>query len=109
MRHFTIQTAKIQTAGLIIGLALTGQAAASIASAPTCVLDTSTNEATISVTVDSGSTLSASAIIQLGGVAITGSHSLSDDNRTLSAVLGQTCDNKADGQITIVDGTTTHQ
>ncbi len=100
---------KFQPICLIFTFALTGPAAASIASQPTCTVDTSTSTAAISVTVDTASTLSSSAVVKLEGVSITGVHTLSNSDRTVSAVNGQSCDNLTSGQITVVDGSVTHQ
>jgi hypothetical protein len=100
---------KFQPMSLIFTFALMGPVAASIDSEPLCLVDTDTNTATITVTVDSSSTLSSSAVIQLDGVSIAGAHTLSNNNRSISAVYGQTCDNQVVEQITVVDGSTTHQ
>ena len=94
---------------LVFALTFGGPAAASISSEPSCTVDTATSTAAISVTVDAASTLSSSAVIKIDGVSITGGHSLSNGDRTVSAVNGQSCDNLTSGQITVVDGAVTHQ
>ncbi|MBL6642454.1 MAG: hypothetical protein ISP38_05990 [PS1 clade bacterium] len=96
------------TIGLATGFALTVPAFASIDSEPSCLFDGDTNTATISVTVDAASTLS-SAAVAVDGVAIAGAHSLSNSNKTVSVVIGQSCENQSAGQITVSDGSTTHQ
>ena len=97
------------TIGLATGFALTVPAFASIDSEPSCLFDGDTNTATISVTVDAASTLSSAAVIAVDGVAIAGAHSLSNSNKTVSVVIGQSCENQSAGQITVSDGSTTHQ
>jgi len=97
------------TVGLATSFALTIPAYASIDSEPSCLFDADTNTATISVTVDSESTLSSAAVIAVDGVAIAGAHSLSNSNKTVSVVIGQSCENQSAGQITVSDGSTTHQ
>jgi hypothetical protein len=99
----------LKTASLVLTCAFVAPASASIASAPGCVVDTDANTATISVTVDSASTLSSSAVIKIDGVSLSGAHTFSNSNRTISAVSGQNCDNKSTGQVTVVDGSVTHQ
>jgi hypothetical protein len=86
----------LKTASLVLTCAFVAPASASIASAPGCV-------------VDSASTLSSSAVIKIDGVSLSGAHTLSNSNRTISAVSGQNCDNKSTGQVTVVDGSVTHQ
>jgi hypothetical protein len=48
-------------------------------------------------------------VIKIDGVSLSGAHTLSNSNRTISAVSGQNCDNKSTGQVTVVDGSVTHQ
>ena len=100
---------KFQPMCLIFTFALMGPAAASIASEPTCAEDTDNNTASISITVDASSTLSSSAVVKLDGISITGAHTLSNSDRTVTVVNGQSCDKQSSGQITVVDGSVTHQ
>ena len=48
------------------------------------------NNSVISVTVDDDSSLSSAATIQLDGVTMSGTHSLSNDNKTISATHSAT-------------------
>jgi hypothetical protein len=100
---------KFQPMCLIFTFALMGPAAASISSQPTCTVDTDNNTASISITVDASSTLSSSAVVKLDGISVTGAHSISNSDRTVTAVNGQSCDNLTSGQITVVDGSVTHE
>lgn len=67
------------------------------------------NNSVISVTVDDDSSLSSGAIIQLDGVSMSGTHNLSNDNKTISVTHTATCDNIDFSALTIIDGSTTHQ
>lgn len=98
---------KLNIAFLSATVFIAGSAYASIDTAPSCSVDNST--ATITVTVDNSSTLSSSAVIKLDNTSITGSHTLSNGNRTISAAYGSTCSNLSSVQITVSDGDTTHE
>lgn len=63
----------------------------------------------ISVTVDDDSTLSSAAVIELDGVAMSGTHTLSNTDKTISATHASACDDINVSAITVVDGSTTHQ
>lgn len=88
---------------LMAALCVTADAQAEIALSPECA------NSVISVTVDEGSSLSANAIIQLDGVSMSGTHNLSNNNKTISATHSATCESISFTALTIIDGTTTHQ
>lgn len=87
----------------IVGFLLIVNANAEISSNPTCV------NSVISITVDDLSTLSASAVISLDGVSMTGAHTLSNSNKTISATHSSACDSINASAIKVIDGSTTHQ
>ena len=82
----------------------TGQSArAEIASAPAC------DSSVISITVDDASTLSSAAVIELDGTAMSGTHTLSNGDKTISATHASACEDINVSAISVVDGSTTHQ
>lgn len=98
--HSVILTALVS----LTGFTMAGQSArAEIANAPEC------DSSVISVTVDDASTLSSYAVIELDGVAMSGTHNLSNSNKTISATHASACEDINVSAITVVDGATTHQ
>jgi len=88
---------------ILAAVFVTANAHAEIALSPDCA------GSVISATVDDDSALSSDAVIQLDGVAVTGDHSLSNANKTISVSHSSACDDIDFNALTIVDGSTTHQ